>query len=223
MGVLFLLQCGVHTPALLRPAQQCACNAFSYDIFGDHLQTCQTKSADSQVHDCVVYKLGTLLGSVGHRVKIHKITPVTGKERGDIEIKDYLALQKPQTQDNRLPPPCTLIIDITITHIRFRRSHLHPMGQLTNTRRSDGSPDSDGTLMEAARIKIRHYRNVYLNRPDPIAFIPLTVDTTGLLYDDFISLLFDSCMPTLKHQLWLMNCQRNRISFVSLELHVSLI
>ena len=42
----------------------------SYDIFGDHLQTCQTKSADSQVHDWVVYKLGTLLGSVGHRVKI---------------------------------------------------------------------------------------------------------------------------------------------------------
>ena len=39
--------------------------------------------------DWVVYKLGTLLGSVGHRVKIHKITPVTGKERGDIEIKDW--------------------------------------------------------------------------------------------------------------------------------------
>jgi hypothetical protein len=24
---------------------------------------------------------------VGHRVKIHKITPATGKERGDLEIK----------------------------------------------------------------------------------------------------------------------------------------
>jgi hypothetical protein len=30
----------------------------------------QTKSAASQVHDWGVYKLGVLLGSVGHRVKI---------------------------------------------------------------------------------------------------------------------------------------------------------
>ncbi len=48
------------------------------------------------------YKLGALLGSVGHRVKIHSITPVTGKERGDLEIKDYVVMQKPQPQDNRL-------------------------------------------------------------------------------------------------------------------------
>ena len=40
------------------------------------------------------------------------------------------------------------------------------------------------------RIKIRHYRNVYLNRPDPIDLIPLAVDTTGRLYDEFIRLLF---------------------------------
>ena len=66
------------------------------------------------------------------------------------------------------------------------------MGQLTNTntRRSDGVPDSDGALKTVTRIKIRHYRNLYLNRPDPISFIPLTVDTTGRLYDDFIRLLF---------------------------------
>ena len=123
----------VVTPALLGPSQQCACNAFAYDPFGDHLQTCQTKSASSQVHDWVVYKLGTLLGSVGHRVKIHNITPATGKKRGDLEIKDYVVLQKPQTQANRLPPPRTLIMDYTMTHIRFGGSHLHPMGQLTNS------------------------------------------------------------------------------------------
>ena len=64
------------------------------------------------------------------------------------------------------------------------------MGELTNTRRSDGAPDPDGALKAAVRIKIRHYRNLYLNRPDPIAFIPLTVDTTGRLYDDFVRLLF---------------------------------
>ena len=178
-------------PVLLGPDQQCECNTFTFDTFGDQLQTCQTKSADSQVHYWVVYKLGTLLGSVGHRVKIHNITPVTGKERGDLEIKDYGVMQKPQTQANRLPPPRTLIMDYVMTHIRFGHSYLHPMGQLTNTRSSDGGPDPDRSLKEkVVRIKIRHYKNVYLNRPDPIAFIPLAVDTTGCLYDEFIRLLF---------------------------------
>ena len=82
------------TLTLLGPTQQCTCNVFVYDTFGDH---CQTKSADSKVHDWVVYELGELLGSVGHRVKIHNITPVTDKKRGDLEIKDYVVLQKPQT------------------------------------------------------------------------------------------------------------------------------
>jgi hypothetical protein len=30
---------------------------------------------------------------VGHRVKIHKITPATGKERDDLEIKDYVVFK----------------------------------------------------------------------------------------------------------------------------------
>ncbi len=46
------------------------------------------------------------------------------------------------------------------------------------------------SLKEVSRIKIRHYRNLYLNRPDPIVFIPLAVDTTGRMYDEFIRLLF---------------------------------
>ena len=100
--------------------------------------------------------MGVLLGSVGHRVKIHKITPATGKEGGDIEIKDYVVMSKPQTEDNVLPPPHTLIMDYSMTHIRFGISHMHPMGQLTNTRHSDGTPDPDGTLREVVRMKIRH-------------------------------------------------------------------
>jgi hypothetical protein len=40
------------------------------------------------------------------------------------------------------------------------------------------------------RDKIRHYRQIYLNRPDQIAFIPITVDTSGRVYDDFNRLLF---------------------------------
>ena len=108
---------GVSTPGLLGPAQQWTCNSFAYGPFGDHLQTCQTKSAASQVHDWVVYKLGVFLGSVGHRVKIHNITTLTGKERDDVEIKDYVVMQKPQPQANRLPPPRTLIMDYTMNHI----------------------------------------------------------------------------------------------------------
>jgi hypothetical protein len=76
-----------------------------------------------------------------------------------------------------------------MTHVRFGCSHLHPMDQLTNTRRSDGAPDPHVVFKEVTRIKIRYYRNLYLNHPDPIAFIPLAVDTTGRMYDEFIRLL----------------------------------
>ena len=107
----------------------------------------------------------------------------------------YVVMQKPQPQPPRLPPPRTLIMDYTMTHICFGRSHLHPMGQLTNTRRSDGAPDPDVTFKEVARIKIRHYRNLYLNHPDPVTFTPLAVDTTGRMYDEFIRLLFFSLSP----------------------------
>jgi hypothetical protein len=37
-----------------------------------------------------------------------------------------------------------------------------------------------------ARAKIRHY----MNRPEPIAFIPVPVDTAGPIYEDFSRLLF---------------------------------
>jgi hypothetical protein len=40
--------------------------------------------------------LRALLGSVGHKVKILKITLATGKERDHVEIKDYVVLQKPK-------------------------------------------------------------------------------------------------------------------------------
>ncbi len=109
------------------------------------------------MHDWVVYRLGGIFGSVGHRVKIHKITPATDKERGDLEIKDYVVLQKPQEQTDHLPPPHTLILDFTLTHTRYGSSHVHTTGT---------------------------------NRPDPIAFLPAVVDTTGRLYDDFSRLLF---------------------------------
>jgi len=154
------------------------------------LQTCQPKSATTQVHDWVVYRFGGILGSVGHRVKIHKITPATGKGRGDIEIKDYVVLQKPQELTDYLPPPRTLILDFTLTHTRFGRSQLHSLGHLTPTRRSDGDPELDGALRVVARKKILHYRQLYVDRPEPIAFMSVAVDTGARIYDDFSRLLF---------------------------------
>ena len=67
---------------------------------------------------------------------------------------------------------------------------MYTTGQLTNTRRSDDSPELDGVLREVTRKKILHYRQLYINRRNPIAFLPVVVDTTGRLYDDFSRLIF---------------------------------
>jgi hypothetical protein len=101
-----------------------------------------------------------------------------------------VVLQKPQEQADHLPPPRTLILDFTLTHTRYVSSHVHTTGQLTNTRRSDDAPELDGDLREVTRKKILHYRQLYINRPYPIAFLPVAVDTTGRLYDDFSCILF---------------------------------
>ena len=55
---------------------------------------------------------------------------------------------------------------------------------------ADGAPEPDGALRTVARAKIRHYRQLYINRPEPIAFMPVAVDTAGRIYDDFSRLLF---------------------------------
>ena len=54
------------------------------------------------------------------------------------------------------------------------------------------APHPEGTLKNAVRIKIRHYRHLYGDRPDPIVFLPVAVRTSGLVYDDFarVRLLF---------------------------------
>ncbi len=96
-----------------------------------------------------------------------------------------MVLQKPLEQADRLPPPRTLILDFTLTHTRYDSSHVHTTGQLTNTRCSDGSPELDGVLREVVRTNSLHYRQLYINRPDPIAFLPDAADTTGRVYDDF--------------------------------------
>ena len=97
----------------------------------------------------------------------------------------------------------------TRTHVRFERSHLHHIGQILQTRPSDGVSDPDVALLvkEEVRIETRHYRNIYFNRPDPILFLSpkLVVDTSGRLYDDVIRLTFlhdQSEESVLTNELW---------------------
>ena len=93
------------------------------------------------------------MGSVGHRVKIHKITSSQDQERGDVEIRDYVVLEKPRDGTDWFPPPRTLILDFTMTHSRYGRSQLSSLGQLTHRRRSDGAPESDGDFRESVMTK----------------------------------------------------------------------
>ena len=50
--------------------------------------------------------------------------------------------------------------------------------------------EPDGALRTVARAKIHHYRQLYINHPEPITFMSVTVDTTGRIYEDFSRLLF---------------------------------
>ena len=100
-----------------------------------------------------------------------------------------MVFPKPQEQADRLPPPRTLILDSTLTHTCFRRSHVFSTGHLTHTRRSDGAPEPDGALRAVTKTKNLHYHQLYFNRPDPISFMSVAVDTSGRIYDDFSRLL----------------------------------
>ncbi len=123
-----------------------------------------------------------MLRSVGHRVEAHKAATAAGNERGDIEIKDYVVL--PRGGDNPLPAR-TLIMDVTMTHDRYGS-----YGSLSHIMSSNGAPHPDGALKSAARKKIIHYRQLYADKPDPIIFVHVAVNTSGRVYDDFVRLLF---------------------------------
>jgi hypothetical protein len=55
---------------------------------------------------------------------------------------------------------------------------------------STGAPQPDGALNKAARIKIRHYRQIYADGPDPVVFLPTVVNTSGRVYEDFTRMMF---------------------------------
>jgi hypothetical protein len=66
-----------------------------------------------------------------------------------------------------------------MTHDRYGRTTHHTNGALAHRVSSTSTPQSDGALNKAARMKIRHYRQMYADRPDPIVFLPITVSTPG--------------------------------------------
>ena len=55
---------------------------------------------------------------------------------------------------------------------------------------STGAPQSDGTLNNEVRIKMWYYHQLHVDRSDPIVFLPVTVTTSGRVYDDFVRLFF---------------------------------
>jgi hypothetical protein len=55
---------------------------------------------------------------------------------------------------------------------------------------STGVPQPDGVLNKVVRMKIRHYRQIYEDRSNPIVFLTITVSTSGRVYEDFPRLIF---------------------------------
>ena len=111
-------------------------------------------------------------------MKTHKVSSVTVNERGDVEIMDYVILR--HGEDNRLPPhTLSRLMDVTMTHDRYVRTTHHTNGALSHRVSSTGTHQTDGVLNKTDRIKIRHYRQLYADRPDPIVFLPVTVSTSG--------------------------------------------
>jgi hypothetical protein len=79
----------------------------------------------------------------------------------------------------------------------------------------------DGALNKAVRMKIRHYRQIYADRPDPIVLLTVAVSSSGHVYEDFTRMLF---LHTHREASILAeNYLRNLSSFVSYELHALLI
>jgi hypothetical protein len=71
-----------------------------------------------------------------------------------LPLKDYVVL--PHGEDIRLPPR-PLMLDVTMMHDRYGRTTPHTNGSLTHRISSNGAPQPDGALKNAARKKILHY------------------------------------------------------------------
>ncbi len=94
------------------------------------------------------------------------MTPAVVNERGDIEIQDYVFFQE------------DIILDLDVSVWKVHRVP------------STGGPQPDGALNKTARMKNRHYRQIYEDRSDPIVFLSIVVSTSGRVYEDFTRLFF---------------------------------
>jgi hypothetical protein len=72
----------------------------------------------------------------------------------------------------------------------YGRTIQNTNGVLTHRVSSTGTPQSDGVLNKTTRLKIRHYRQIYADRTDPIVFQSITISTSGRVDEDFTRLLF---------------------------------
>jgi hypothetical protein len=77
-----------------------------------------------------------------------------------------------------------------MTHDHYGRTTQYTNGTITHRVSSTGGPQNDGVLNKTVRLKIRNYRQIYVNRPDPIVFLPIAVSTSGRVYEDFARLFF---------------------------------
>ena len=77
-----------------------------------------------------------------------------------------------------------------MTHDRYGRTAQRTNGALTHRVSCTGALQPDGALNNTTRIKIRHYRQLYVDNPDPIVFLSVVVITSSHVYDDCVRLLF---------------------------------
>ncbi len=77
-----------------------------------------------------------------------------------------------------------------MTHDHYGRTTQHTNGALTHRVSSTGTPQPDGDHNKTTRMKIRYDRQIQEDSPDPIVFLPITVRTSGHVYEDFERILF---------------------------------
>ena len=88
-------------------------------------------------------------------------------------------------------PPQPLRLDYshyTLTHDRFGHSNVHTNEKLTHYLRSTGTPHTDDSLDNVARIKNNHYRQKYSDLPEPVVFMSVTSSTSGRINEEFLLL-----------------------------------
>ena len=82
------------------------------------------------------------------------------------------------------------------------------------------SADPDGSLKETVEVKSGIiWTSTWIVRTPSCSFLWQWALQDTCMMNLFVSC---SCMLTVNHRLWIMSCQRNRITFIPLELRVSL-